>query len=131
VYAFAVYARDAAGNRSTRSGTVGVTTPSGPTGGCSAVYRIVNQWPGGFQAEVTVTNGALASAGWTVGWTYANGQTVTQIWNGQDTPSGATHTVRNVGHNGNLGPNASTAFGFLGTWNGTNSAPAATCTRLT
>jgi mannan endo-1,4-beta-mannosidase len=129
VYTFGVYARDAAGNRSTRSATVTVTTSTGGgTGGCTAVYRILNQWPNGFQTEVTVTNGAVASTGWAVGWTFADGQTIGQIWNGRDTPNGPSHTVRNVEHNGNLAPNASTAFGFLGTWSGTNSVPALTCT---
>ena len=52
-----------------------------------------------------------------------------QIWNGQDTPNGASHSVRNMTYNGNLGPNASTSFGFLGTWNGTNSVPATIYTR--
>ena len=59
----------------------------------------------------------------------ANGQTVTQMWSGQDTPNGASHSVRNMPYNGNLGPNASTNFGFIGTWNGTNSVPATTCSR--
>jgi mannan endo-1,4-beta-mannosidase len=108
---------------------VNVTTQSGGTGGCTAGYRIVGQWPGGFQGEVTVTNGPVASTGWTVGWTFANGQTVTQIWSGQDTPNGASHSVRNMSYNGNLGPTASTSFGFIGTWNGTNSVPTTTCTR--
>jgi mannan endo-1,4-beta-mannosidase len=31
--------------------------------------------------------------------------------------------------NGALGPNATTSFGFLGSWNGTNNAPTVTCTR--
>ena len=30
---------------------------------------------------------------------------------------------------GNLGPNASTNFGFIGNWNGTNAVPATTCSR--
>ena len=132
-YTFAVYARDAAGNRSTRSATVNVTTSAGGGGGnngCTATYRIAGSWSGNFQGEVTVTNGTTASTGWAVSWTYANGQTITQIWNGQDTPSGASHTVRNVSYNGNLGPNASTMFGFLGTWNNTtNSVPTLSCTR--
>jgi cellulase/cellobiase CelA1 len=110
-----------------------VTTPTagggGGTGGCTAAYRIVNQWPGGFQAEVTVTNGAAASTAWTVSWTFANGQTITQLWNGTDTSSGAGHSVRDAGYNGTLGANASTTFGFTGTWNGTNSVPALTCAR--
>jgi mannan endo-1,4-beta-mannosidase len=131
-YSFAVYARDAAGNRSARSGTVSVTTPSGGGGnnGCSATYRIANSWSGNFNGEVTVTNGSTASTGWTVTWTYANGQAITQIWNGQATSSGANVTVRNVSYNGSLAANASTTFGFLATWNNsTNSVPTLSCTR--
>src|SRR3954469_9213784 len=62
-YRYQARARDAAGNLSAVSNTITVTTPAagggggGGTGGCTAAYRIVNQWPGGFQAEVTVTNG--------------------------------------------------------------------------
>ena len=45
------------------------------------------------------------------------------MWNGQYTQTGSTVTVRNAGYNGNLGPNASTTFGFLASWTGTNGAP--------
>jgi len=37
-------------------------------------------------------------------------------------------TARNVSYNGSIGAGASTQFGFLGTWNGTNSVPSLTCT---
>ena len=38
--------------------------------------RLVNQWPSGFQGEVTVTNtGSTATTGWSVGLNFANGQT--------------------------------------------------------
>jgi mannan endo-1,4-beta-mannosidase len=33
-----------------------------------------------------------------------------------------------VSYNGSLAAGASTTFGFLGSWNGTNSVPALTCT---
>ena len=36
-------------------------------------------------------------------------------------------TVKNVAWNGTLAPSGSTTFGFLGSWNGTNSAPTVTC----
>jgi cellulase/cellobiase CelA1 len=90
------------------------------------------QWPGppgGFTATINVTNGATASVGWTITWTFANGQTITNLWSGQDTPNGAAHSVRNLPWNGTLGPNQTTSFGFNGTWNGTNAIPALTCTR--
>ncbi|MET7400524.1 cellulase family glycosylhydrolase [Dactylosporangium sp. NPDC005572] len=103
-------------------------SPSSGTKGCTATYAIVGQWPGGFQADVKVTAGTAAITGWTVTWTYANGQTVTQAWSATITSSGAAVTARNVSYNGTLGAGASTNFGFLGSWNGTNTAPAVSCT---
>jgi hypothetical protein len=108
-------------------------TPSGPApaGGCTATYQVSGQWSGGFQGEVTVRNtGTTATTGWTVAWAFASGQTISQIWNGTHTQSGANVTVRNVAHNGNLAANASATFGFIGSYNGANTAPAAvSCTR--
>ncbi|NES14942.1 MULTISPECIES: cellulase family glycosylhydrolase [Micromonospora] len=103
------------------------TTPP-PSGGCTASYTIVNSWQGGFQGEVKVTAGSAAINGWTTKWTFANGQTVTQSWNATISGSGSTYTARNVDYNGRLGAGSSTSFGFIGSWNGTNSVPAVTCT---
>ncbi|MEV4140646.1 cellulase family glycosylhydrolase [Dactylosporangium sp. NPDC049742] len=101
--------------------------PGGKT--CTATYAIVGQWPGGFQAEVRVTAGGSAISGWTVGWSYANGQTVTNGWSATITSSGAAVTAGNVSYNGSVGAGATTSFGFLGTWNGTNAVPSPlTCT---
>ncbi|MEV0388077.1 cellulose binding domain-containing protein [Nonomuraea sp. NPDC050643] len=111
----------------TATPTATTTTPP-PTGGCTATYKNGGQWQGGFQGEVTVKNtGATAINAWTVGWTFANGQQITQIWGGTLSTSGASVTVRNAGWNGLLTPGASTTFGFLASWNGTNTAPAPTC----
>ncbi|MCY1136475.1 cellulose binding domain-containing protein [Actinoplanes sp. Pm04-4] len=103
------------------------TTPPQP-GACAATYRITGQWQSGFQAEVTVTAGAAPLSGWRVAWTFADGQTVSQVWGGRATSSGSAQTVANESWNGNLGAAASTTFGFLGTWNGANSVPAVSCT---
>lgn len=99
-----------------------------PNGGCTATYTITNSWQGGFQGEVRVTAGARAITGWTAGWTFANGQSVTQSWNVALTSSGATVTARNVDYNGRLAAGASTSFGFIGGWTGTNPVPVVSCT---
>ncbi|MFI7541951.1 cellulase family glycosylhydrolase [Actinoplanes sp. NPDC049599] len=98
-----------------------------PSGGCAAAYTAGGQWSGGFQGEVKVTAGATAVKGWTVTLAFPNGQTITQVWNATVTGSGSTVTARNVGYNGSLAAGASTTFGFLGAWTGTNGAPALTC----
>ncbi|MFJ1541845.1 cellulase family glycosylhydrolase [Micromonospora chalcea] len=103
------------------------TTPP-PSGGCTATYAVTNSWQGGFQGDVKVTAGTAAITSWTVRWTYANGQSVTQAWNATVSNSGSAYTARNVDYNGRLGAGASTSFGFIGSWQGTNSTPAVTCT---
>jgi len=110
------------------SPSASVTPTSTPTGACSAAYKITSSWPGGFGAEVTVTAGSAPISGWTVKWTYADGQTITQLWNGTLTVSGSSITVKNVSYNGSLGAGGTATFGFNGTWNGTNSIPTLTCT---
>ncbi|MET7706314.1 cellulase family glycosylhydrolase [Micromonospora sp. NPDC005413] len=103
------------------------TTPP-PAGGCTATYTVTNQWQGGFQGEVRVTAGSSAITGWTTRWTFANGQSVTQSWNTTLTSSGAAVTARNVDYNGRLAAGASTSFGFIGGWTGSNATPAVSCT---
>ncbi|MFI7055037.1 glycoside hydrolase family 9 protein [Streptosporangium canum] len=123
-YTVHVVARDAAGNSSAASESTAFTTAQAPAGGCTAVYKVTNSWQGAFQAEVTVRNeGASAISGWTVTWRFPDGQTVGQLWNGTHAQTGADVSVRNVGWNGGLAPNASTAFGFTASQNGANGVP--------
>ncbi|WP_051365977.1 cellulose binding domain-containing protein [Hamadaea tsunoensis] len=107
-------------------------SPSASSGGaksCSATYTITNQWPGGFGASVDVKNtGTGAITGWTVKWTFANGQTVTSLWSGNLTQSGANVTVTNMSYNGALTAGQTTNFGFNGSWSTANTAPTPTCT---
>ncbi len=93
-------------------------------------YQIVNSWPGGFQGEVVVRNAGTGSiSGWTVGWTFPNGQQITQIWGGTHTRTGATVSVRDAGYNGVLAPGATGTAGFLASATGANSPPTTiTCT---
>jgi cellulase/cellobiase CelA1 len=86
-------------------------------------YTITNQWQGGFQAGIDIKNtGGSALSGWTLGWTFANGQTVSQLWNGSYTQTGAVVTVKDAGYNGALAAGATTSIGFTGSWNGTANA---------
>jgi endonuclease YncB( thermonuclease family) len=65
------------------------TVPPPPPPPCVVAYRINSTWPGAFQAEVTVRNvsGALIN-GWTLRWRFADGQTITQMWNATSSQSG-------------------------------------------
>ncbi len=97
-----------------------------PPGACTATYQAEGSWPGGFQGQVTVSAGSAAINGWSVHWSLAGGQQITQVWNGTLSTSGSSVTVKNVSYNGQLGTGASTTFGFLA--NGAPSAPMLTCT---
>ncbi|PRX50923.1 mannan endo-1,4-beta-mannosidase [Prauserella shujinwangii] len=125
-YTFAVYARDVAGNRSGRSEPVTVTTRPGSGGSapCTVGYRVGNQWPGGFQAELTVRNdGSDPIEDWTLRWTFADGQRVTSLWNARVTQTGARVSVTGEPHTAVIPAGGSIGFGFLGTWTGGNTDP--------
>ncbi|MBO4273635.1 cellulose binding domain-containing protein [Microbispora triticiradicis] len=95
-----------------------------PGQGCTATYTVTNSWPGGFQAEVTVKNTRTTPiSGWTAGWSYRNGQTVSSSWNATVSQSGAAVTAKNVNYNGSLAAGASTSFGFTGNATGANEVP--------
>ncbi|RMI93217.1 beta-mannosidase [Streptomyces sp. ZS0098] len=124
-YTFAVYARDAAGNRSARSATVTVITASGAAAGsCAVAYRVTGEWPGGFQGEVVVHNtGSTAVDGWTLRWTFPASQRITSLWGGAVTQSGAEVSVAAAPYTATIPPSGSVALGFTGTRPGTNSSP--------
>ncbi|MFF4655308.1 cellulose binding domain-containing protein [Streptomyces sp. NPDC001381] len=100
-------------------------TPA-PTGACAVTYTITNQWSGGFQADVKLANtGTSAWSGWSLGWSFPNGQTISQLWNAGYTQSGSAVTARNVTWNANVAAGSSVSFGFTGSWSGSNAKPAA------
>ncbi len=102
------------------------STPSSGTA-CSVHYAITNQWPGGFSASFTITNtGSTTINGWSLQFSFPNGQTITQLWNGAYTQSGSSVTITNASYNASIAPGTSLSAepGFNGTWNNTaNNAP--------
>ncbi|MBX9395056.1 cellulase family glycosylhydrolase [Streptomyces sp. TRM72054] len=125
-YTFAVHARDAAGNRSPRSSTVTVTTDDAPAVACSVGYRVVNEWPGGFQGEVVIRNtGTTPLDGWTLSFTFTDGQTITNMWGGAASQTGGTVTVTPASYTSTIPAAGSVTVGFVGARGATNTAPTA------
>jgi hypothetical protein len=87
-------------------------------------YTISPQNTSAFGASLTLLNtGSTAWTSWTLTWTFANGQTVSSLWNGIETQSGAAVTVTNEPYNGSVAAGGSVqGVGFNGTWNGTTNA---------
>ncbi len=93
---------------------------------CKVTYTITNQWPGGFGVNLTITNtGTTAINGWSLKFSFPNGQTITQLWNGSYTQSGANVTITNLSYNATIAPGATlnSPPGFNGSWSGSNQAP--------
>ncbi|GAB3850757.1 cellulose binding domain-containing protein [Dactylosporangium cerinum] len=75
-----------------------------------------------------ITNrSATAVNGWNLKWTYANGQTISQIWGGVNSQTGGGVTVTNADYTKVIGANGgSVDFGFIASWNNTtNTNPTA------
>jgi hypothetical protein len=108
-------------------GTTPTATPTTTTGmACSVHYSITGQWVPGFGASFVITNtGTTTINGWSLKFTFPNGQTVTQLWNGSFTQTGSAVTVTNLSYNGTIAPGTSLSNepGFNGTWSGSNSPP--------
>lgn len=102
-------------------------TPTPTQGGsCSVHYAVTSQWPGGFGASVTINNTSTSAMnGWSLRWSYANGQAITQIWNASYTQSGNVFTATNLSYNSTIAPGGNTNFGFNGSWSGSNTNPTA------
>ena len=105
----------------------GVVTaqPAAAATGCRVTYAVSSQWPGGFGANVTITNLGDPVTSWTLVWSYSAGQQVTQYWNTTVTQSGSQVTARNVGYNGSIATNGTASFGFNASWTSSNPAPTA------
>ncbi|AQS66819.1 cellulose-binding domain-containing protein [Streptomyces pactum] len=89
---------------------------------CRVRYDLVNQWPDGFQATVTVTS-ADALDSWRVAWTFPDGQRIGQMWDASHAQSGPRVTATAAEYNGSVPAGGRLAFGFLASWRGKNSPP--------
>ena len=106
-------------------GTLAAMHAQAASTGCSVSYSVTSQWPGGFGASVTLTDLGAPVTSWQLTWSFGAGQTITQLWNGGYTQSGAQVTVTNAAYNGSISTGGTASFGFNGSWdNSSNPAPA-------
>jgi glucose/arabinose dehydrogenase len=119
----------------TRPPTTTTTTrppTTNPPGGCTASYSQSSQWPGGFNANVVVTNtGTTTTNSWSVTLNFPNGQTLSaqNIWNATLGTTQNPYVANSVSYNRQIAPGATTSFGFNGMWSGTNNPPTVSCSR--
>ncbi|MDX3194443.1 cellulose binding domain-containing protein [Streptomyces sp. MN03-5084-2B] len=75
----------------------------------------MNQWNGGFVANLKVTAGSAGLNGWRVTTVLPGGAAVTNGWSATNSGTSGSVTWSNVSYNGNLAAGQSTEFGFQGT----------------
>jgi hypothetical protein len=89
---------------------------------CRVDYT-VNEWAGGYTAQVKITNLGPAVTGWRLTWSYAGDQQVTSAWNATVTQSGRAVTAVDAGWNGTLATGGTAEFGLQGTWRSSDPVP--------
>lgn len=87
---------------------------SAAASGCQVDYA-VNEWTGGYTAELRVTNEGPALSDWRLTWTYEGDQRVTSAWNATATQTGHAVTAVNTAWNGALTTGGTVGFGVQGT----------------
>ncbi len=98
------------------------TAARGGPAPCRVDYDLVNQWPDGFQATVTVTTPHPLDS-WRVGFTFPDGQRVTQAWDASADQDGSRVTATAADYDKTVAAGGTLAFGFLASWHGTNTPP--------
>ncbi|MEN3357662.1 MAG: endoglucanase, partial [Mycobacteriales bacterium] len=96
-----------------------------PGSGCSVNYT-ANTWNTGFTTSITIrNNGSAAINGWTLRFSFAGNQAVSNSWNSTPSQSGTAVTLTNVSYNSTIAPGGTTNMGFQATYSGTNTNPTA------
>jgi Glycosyl hydrolase family 12/Cellulose binding domain len=106
----------------TTSSSTSTTRPAGG-GPCRVAYS-ADTWPGGFVANLTITNTSGAPVnGWTLRFTFPGDAVVTNMWNAAPTQSGRTVDARNLSYNATIAPNGTASFGFQAGFQSNGNAP--------
>lgn len=111
------------GPQGTTSATAGNPDPDPSTSEpatCSVDYHLVNEWPDGFQATVTVTT-ERALDDWRVAWSFRDGQEVDQMWDASFGQDGSRVTATAADYNRTVPEGGKFAFGFIASWEDENS----------
>jgi hypothetical protein len=99
--------------------------PGGPSGPAACTVRYAtNVWPGGFTADVTVTNtGSALVDGWRLAFALPAGQRITSTWNATTSPVSGAVTASSLAYNAQIPPGGKVTFGLQGTYSGSFAEP--------
>jgi hypothetical protein len=104
------------------------TPTNTPTSGssCQVTYTIQDQWGNGFVVNpLTIKNtGSAAINGWTLSWTFAGNQQITNAWGIVVSQSGQSVSARNESWDASIASGGTVTPGFQASFSGTNARPA-------
>ena len=113
------------GGTAVGTATAHLTIQRNTTPTCRVQYAM-NVWPGGFVANLTISNtGTTTVNGWTLTFTLPAGQTITGSGWGVSgiRQDGQVVTITNASWDAIINPGASASAGFQGTWTTNSGAP--------
>jgi len=86
----------------------------------------MNSWPGGFQAQIVITNtGTTTINGWTLAWTFPGDQKISSLWNASYTQTGEAVSATSQSYNASLSSGSNVTIGFTGTYSSSDVNPTA------
>jgi endo-1,4-beta-xylanase len=107
--------------------TISITstaTPTASNNGAGIVTYTMYDWGTGATVSIDIkNNGSTAINGWTIVWSFAGNQKITQMWNASFTQSETRVTVKNLSYNSTIPANGSVSFGFNLSYSGSNAKP--------
>lgn len=96
-----------------RPAATGAQVPAVPS--CAVSYTLTAGWPGGFLAELRITNlGAVPVTGWNLAFDLPSGQTVVRAWGMLHSQRGATVMLSNAAFNGTVAPGGTVVAALQG-----------------
>nr|WP_225311587.1 SMP-30/gluconolactonase/LRE family protein [Microbispora cellulosiformans] len=106
-------------------GVATVTMPAAAAAGCKVTYKITNQWGGGFQGDVAITNLGDPVSSWKLEFDFPDsGQKIASGWNATWTQSGTRVSATSLSYNGSIPTNGTASgMGFTATITGANPIP--------
>jgi endoglucanase len=113
-------------NQATATVTATIAPTSTPKPSVCSVAYTQYDWGSGATVEITIkNNGTTALQSWSLGWEFAGGQKIVNLWNAAYTQSGNAVTATNNSYNATIPAGGSVSFGFNLTYSASNPKPTA------